>query len=88
MEAKRVLLLADLSPGCSGRVVRIDGGRGIQQRLEAMGVYPGVQIRKKSALFGYGPSIVAVAGSELAIGYGKARRIWVEVEEVEDPSGR
>ena len=82
------LPLSDLPQGLSGRVVRIDGGLGIKQRLEAMGVLPGVTVTKKNTVFGHGPSIISVAGSELAIGYGKTQKIWVEVEECEDSSRR
>lgn len=80
MKNKHVLSLAALPQGRSGRVVRIDGGLGIKRRLEAMGVFPGVMVTKKSAVFGRGPSIISAAGSELAVGYGRTQRIWVEVE--------
>jgi ferrous iron transport protein A len=80
MNNKFLLTLADLPRGQTGRVVRIDGGLGMKRHLEALGIHPGVTVTKVSDIFGRGPAVINVAGGQLAVGYGKTRRIWVEVE--------
>lgn len=80
MSNKLIVTLADLPRGQTARVVRIDGGIGMRRHLEALGIYPGVTVTKVSTVFGRGPTIINVAGGQLAVGYGKTKRIWVEVE--------
>ena len=64
----------------TGVVTIIKGGIGMISRLESLGIRPGVSITKKSALMGCGPIIIAVSNSEVAIGYGMASKVFVEVE--------
>ncbi len=64
-----------------GIVIEISGGRGMCTRLEALGIRIGSKIIKKSALLGFGPVIVLVGNTEIAVGHGMAVRIFVEVEE-------
>ncbi len=65
--------------GKEGRVVSIGGGMGLRRRLEALGVRVGVKIKKTSAHFMRGPVVVRTGNTEVAIGYGMARRVMVEV---------
>ncbi|NSW92723.1 MAG: ferrous iron transport protein A [Firmicutes bacterium] len=65
----------------SGTIVSIYGGIGMLRRLEALGIRVGGKITKKSALIGRGPVIIAVGNTEIAVGYGMASRILVEVDE-------
>jgi len=64
-----------------GIVVVINGGKEMCKRLEALGIHIGSKIKKKSSLLGFGPVIVTVGNTEIAIGYGMASRIFVEVDE-------
>lgn len=75
---KRII---DMKPNETGTVARIDGGYGLIRRLETMGVRPGVVIAKRSAQPLRGPVTIQVHGSELALGFGIAHRITVEVAE-------
>jgi len=50
------------------------------QRLEAMGIRSGVSITKISDHFLYGPVIILVGRTQLAIGYGMAVKILVKRE--------
>lgn len=73
--------LTHLKRGQSGRVIQITGGFGMTRRLSALGIRPGKIIIKVSSMFMRGPVNVRVGGSEIAIGFGMASRIMVEVEE-------
>lgn len=69
--------LTALSPGQSGVVFQILGGRGKVQRLIDLGLVPGTRITViRSAAFG-GPIEISVRGTNLAIGRGIASRILV-----------
>ena len=71
--------LADLKPGQAGVVVRVSGGWGVQRRLQALGIRPGVTVTKVSAAFRPGAIVVAAGGGQAALGYGAARKVIVEV---------
>jgi len=73
--------LTHLRRGQSGRVIQIMGGFGIIRRLSALGIRPGKRIIKISAMFMRGPVTVRVGGTEIALGFGMASRIIVEVKE-------
>ena len=76
-----MLISADRLRAGQVAVVRsVEGGRGIQQRLEAMGVRPGKTIVKVSGLFMGGPVTVMVDGRQVAMGRGIAGRVTVETE--------
>ena len=79
MGNKKKVFLTDMKNGQNGVVIGVSGGIGIISKLEALGVRKGVKILKKSAHIGRGPIIVIACGTEMAIGYGMASRIIVEV---------
>lgn len=81
MEQKKKLVLNVMKNEQSGVVVAIDGGGGMRKRLEALGIHLGSRIKKKSSLIGFGPVIVSVGNTEIAIGYGMASKIFVEIDE-------
>jgi len=74
-----VIPFTAMAPGQGGVVVQIQGGRGMTRRLNAVGIYPGVHAIKRSAQPLRGPVEIQVGGTTLAIGFGMARRILVEV---------
>lgn len=78
---KQKLALTSMKNAQSGTVISINGCGGMLGRLEALGIRIGARITKKSALIGRGPVIIAVGNTEIAIGYGMASRILVEVDE-------
>lgn len=71
--------LADMSAGQTGKVVQMEGGHGIRTRLNAMGLRPGVVITKVSGQFMRGPIIIRIGSTQIALGFGMARRIIIEV---------
>ena len=60
------------------RVIDIQGGQGIRQRLGQMGIHPGdiITILRFGVL--RGPILIEVHGSQVALGRGIASRIIVE----------
>lgn len=71
--------LANMKPGQSGVLVEFLGGRGMISRLDALGLRPSKRVRKVSAMLMWGPVVVEVDGFQIAIGYGIAARILVEI---------
>lgn len=73
--------LTQMESGQSGEVVIIEGGRNMTGRLSVMGIRVGVTVTKITSQLMRGPVSIQVGGTQLAIGYGMARRIIVEVDE-------
>ena len=67
----------------SGVVYAIRGGEGLLNRLGALGIIPGKRIIKRSAMFMRGPVTVQVNRSQVALGFGMAAKILVEVDRTE-----
>ena len=63
------------------KVIDIQGGQGIRQRLGQMGIHPGdmITILRYGAL--RGPILIEIHGSQVALGRGIASRILVEALE-------
>ena len=69
-----VLTLSQLKPGEQGRVMVIEGGRGIRQRLFLRGLFEGSVVRVISCS---GPVTVEVDRNTVSIGRGMAQKIVV-----------
>ncbi len=74
-----VLPLSKMGAGQSGTVVEIVGGHGLVRRLEALGIRPGKKVSKVSSMLFRGPVMVRVDNVQVAIGFGMASRVMVEV---------
>ncbi|MFC1983497.1 ferrous iron transport protein A [Chloroflexota bacterium] len=72
--------LAGMQTEQSGVVVQIQGGHGLVNRLHSLGIRPGKRIIKVSSMIMRGPVTIQVDRSQVAIGFGMARRITVEVD--------
>lgn len=70
--------LTEMHAGETGKVVEVNGGYGFKKRLEAMGIRPGMKITKISGQIMRGPVIVKVGTTQIAIGFGMARRVVIE----------
>ena len=68
-----------LSNGEQGRIISINGGRGVRSRLEAMGVREGKELQKVSAQMFRGPVTIMIDGGQIALGHGIARKIIIEI---------
>jgi ferrous iron transport protein A len=73
------LSLVELKENEVGKVVEILGGCGLHQKLDALGIRVGVELKKISSVVARGPVIVEVGNTKIALGYGMARKIIVEV---------
>ena len=71
-----------MQTGQSGTVVQIQGGHGLINRLNSLGIRPGKRITKTSSMIMRGPVTIEVDRAQVAIGFGMARRIIVELDEV------
>lgn len=72
--------LTQLQPGESGVIKEMQGGHGFIRKLQSMGVRSGKRITKVSSHFWRGPQTVEVDNIQIAIGFGMAKRIMVEVD--------
>jgi ferrous iron transport protein A len=75
------LTLTQMKVGQGGTIVNIEGGFGVTRRLEVLGVRPGKRIVKVSSHFWRGPVTVKIGNSPIAIGYGMASKVLVEVDQ-------
>ena len=73
------LTLARMPTGQGGMVVEIRGGHGLVNRLNALGIRPGRRLNKVGSMFMRGPVTVQVDRAQVAIGFGMASRIIVEL---------
>lgn len=75
-----IISLTNMRPGQIGKIVQILGGHGLVRRLEVLGIRIGKRVRKISPQLMRGPIVLEVDNTRLAIGFGMAHRILVEVE--------
>jgi len=78
MTNSKQITIAQMEAGQSGKIVNIGVGRGMK-RVEAMGLRPGKRVTKISGMFMHGPITIKVGGTQLALGFGMAKKVMVEV---------
>ncbi len=78
MPDKEQVSLSKMPSGQSGSVVQIEGGHGLINRLSALGIRPGQKVTKVSSMFMRGPVTIQVGNTQVAIGFGMAKKIIVE----------
>ncbi len=76
----KLIGLHQMRSGQSGIVVQIPGGHNLINRLVALGIRPGKKITKVSSIFMRGPVTVQVDRTQVAIGFGMANKIIVEID--------
>ena len=76
----RMLPLTQMQSGQSGVLAEISGGYGLVNRLDALGLRPGRRITKVSSMLMRGPITVQIDRTEVAIGFGIARKVMVRLE--------
>ena len=74
------LTLAEMKTGQTGTMVGVLGGHGLVQRLDALGIRPGKKVTKISSTLFHGPVTLRVDNAQVAVGFGMARKIIVEVD--------
>ena len=72
------MTLVQVKTGQTVRIMRIEGGLGIEHKLRQLGLFPGDNARVvRHAPLG-GPILVEVGGRSIALGRGVASRVIVE----------
>jgi ferrous iron transport protein A len=79
VEGNRVTL-AQMQSGQSGTVVEILGRHRAIDRLGIMGIRPGKRLTKVSSMFMRGPVTIQSDSTQVAISFGMARRIIVNLD--------
>ncbi len=74
-----IISAAEMREGQTGLVINLSGGHGMVRRMQAMGVRPGVPVVKLTSQPFRGPVSLQVGATQVAVGFGIARRIMVEV---------
>lgn len=69
--------LSEIASGQAATILNFKGGRAVNNRLASLGLTPGVQVGMIQN-YRYGPIIVSVRGSRVALGRGEAVEIIVE----------
>ena len=77
--------LVEMGTGEEAVVSRVEGGRGVTRRLDTMGIRPGVTLVKVSGPYLRGPVTVRVGNARVAMGFGMAGKVLVQVEEEQAP---
>ena len=80
MPDDNIVTLRHMRSGQSGKVVEVNGGLGLVNRLSAMGLRPGKRLTKVSSMLMGGPVTIQVGNTRLAIGRGMASRILVKLD--------
>ena len=75
--------LTALVPGTQAVVKSVQSGHSCSQRLAAMGILPGAELRIIKG-GSWGPVIVEVIGSRFVLGRGMAHRVIVEVPPLDE----
>ena len=76
----KIVTLRQMPSGQRGKVVEVQGGHGLVGRLSALGIRPGKRITKVSSMFMRGPVTIQLGNTQVAIGFGMANRIIVELD--------
>ena len=79
MSDSEQITLRQMQTGQSAIVVQIQGGHGLINRLSALGIRPGKKITKVGSMFMRGPVTVQLDGTQVAIGFGMANKVIVEL---------
>ena len=77
---KERIPLTDLKNGETATIAEVLGGCGIKNRLRALGIMPGVKVKRVSGTFSHGPLVLHVCGSQTALGFGICCKVIVEAE--------
>lgn len=72
--------LTKMRPGESGIVEEIQCGAVASHKIQSMGLRPGKKIKKVSSHFLCGPQTIKIGHSQIALGFGMAKKILIKVE--------
>ncbi len=81
MQNKNLIPLTRMKPGQSGLVCKIQGGFGMINRLNALGIVTGKKVTKISSMIARGPVTIEVDRVQVAIGFSMAGRILIDLNQ-------
>ena len=76
---QQIMDLTRMNPGERGVIIEIQGGWGLLNRLETLGIRPNVEITKISSQLARGPVTVQVGNTQAALGFGMAMKVIVQL---------
>ena len=79
MSSDNQTTVARMRAGQAGVVVQVLGGHGLTRRLQVLGIRPGKRITKVSSMFARGPVTIQVDNTQVALGFGMADKIVVDL---------
>lgn len=74
-------LLSDLQQGERAHITDIQVGKAELTRCTSLGLTPGVEVTMIQN-FGHGPLILRVRGTQIALGRGQARKLFIDREQL------
>lgn len=80
--------LTELAQNEEARIERVVGGRGLRERLKALGLREGQTVKRIARVAMGGPVIVLVERTQVAVGRGMAHKIIVRTENHDSPGKR
>lgn len=72
--------LTQMKPGEFGSIEEIGGGCCLARKLQSMGIREGKKVTKVSSHFWHGPHTIEIDNLRVAIGFGMAKRIMIQVK--------
>ena len=76
----KIVPTTQMRQGETGVVADLQGGHGMIGRLESMGIIRGARVTKVGAQPLRGPVMLRAGRTQIAVGFGLAQRIMVEVQ--------
>ena len=76
---QRVSLTA-MKPGETGTVSEIAAGKGVHNRMKALGIRHGVSVTKVSGAFARGPVVLRIGSTQAVLGFSISSRVIVTVD--------
>jgi len=78
MPENKHITVSKMKSGQTGKIIEIQGGQGLNARLNALGIIPGRKLTKISEMLMRGPVTIKTGNTQVAVGYGMADKIIVE----------
>jgi len=85
--ATGLLPLTEITNGQSGTIHSCRGGQAMEQRLNSLGIRQGQRVTRIGGMFMRGPITIKVEKSQVAIGFGMAKHIMVNVQDENPVNG-
>jgi ferrous iron transport protein A len=72
-----IVTLSNMKDGQQAVVSAVEGGRGLVEKLTAMGIRPGKRITRFCSMYLHGPITIRIDNVQLSLGRGIADKIFV-----------